>query len=107
VANTTYTRLPQLRNHDSHTKCQQLKTKNSIAQIHLTKLQIDGDTKRTWMFQVKALLTFIRKLVALRGVQIRSETDPIGFVRISEPKYSFRIGLIKLFHSRIGLRYPK
>ena len=39
-----------------------------------------------------------------RGVQIRSETDPnpIGFVRISEPKYSFRIGLIKLFRGRIG-----
>ena len=44
-----------------------------------------------------------------RGVQIRnrSESDPIGFVQISEPKYSYRIGLIKLFRSRIGLRYPK
>jgi hypothetical protein len=37
-----------------------------------------------------------------RGVQIRSESDPIGFVRISEQKYTFRIGLIKLFCSRIG-----
>jgi hypothetical protein len=35
-----------------------------------------------------------------RGVQIRS--NPIGFVRISEQKYTFRIGLIKLFRSRIG-----
>ena len=32
----------------------------------------------------------------------KSESDPIGFVRISEPKYSYRIGLIKLFRSRIG-----
>jgi hypothetical protein len=33
-------------------------------------------------------------LVGIRGVQIRSqsESDPIGFVRISEQKYSFRIG---------------
>jgi hypothetical protein len=37
----------------------------------------------------------------------KSDPNPIGFVRISEPKYSFRIGLIKLFRSRIGLRYPK
>jgi hypothetical protein len=37
-----------------------------------------------------------------RGVQIRSESDPIGFVRISEQKYTFRIGLIKLFRSWIG-----
>jgi hypothetical protein len=36
------------------------------------------------------------------GVQIR-----IGFVRISEQKYTYRIGLIKLFRSRIGLRYSK
>ena len=31
-------------------------------------------------------------LVGIRGVQIRSESDPIGFVRISEQKFSFRIG---------------
>jgi hypothetical protein len=43
-----------------------------------------------------------RTVIASRGVQIRSESDPIGFVRISEPKYSFRIGSIKLFRSRIG-----
>jgi hypothetical protein len=30
--------------------------------------------------------------ISTRDVQIRSESDPIGFVRISEPKYSFRIG---------------
>jgi hypothetical protein len=41
-------------------------------------------------------------VVAIRGVQIRSESDPIGFVRISEQKYTYRIGLIKLFRSRIG-----
>jgi hypothetical protein len=29
--------------------------KNSIAQIHLRKLQIDGDAKRTWTFRAKAL----------------------------------------------------
>jgi hypothetical protein len=46
-------------------------------------------------------------VVCSRGVQIRSESDPIGFVRISEPKYSYRIGLIKLIRNRIGLRYPK
>jgi hypothetical protein len=40
-------------------------------------------------------------------VQIRSKSDPIGFVRISEQKYTFLIGLIKLFRSRIGLRYSK
>jgi hypothetical protein len=28
--------------------------------------------------------------------------NPIGFVRISEQKYTYRIGLIKLFRSRIG-----
>jgi hypothetical protein len=37
-----------------------------------------------------------------RGVQIRSESGPIGFVRISEQKYTYRIALIKLFRSRIG-----
>jgi hypothetical protein len=35
-----------------------------------------------------------------RGVQIRSETDPIR--SDFGTKYSFRIGLIKLFRSRIG-----
>jgi hypothetical protein len=32
----------------------------------------------------------------------KSDPNPIGIVRISEPKYKFRIGLIKLFRSRIG-----
>jgi hypothetical protein len=34
----------------------------------------------------------------------KSESDPIGFVRILEQKYTYRIGLVKLFRSRIGLR---
>jgi hypothetical protein len=55
----------------------------------------------THSIDVKGCFKF-GKVVRIRGVQIRSETDPIGFVRISEPKYSFRIGLIKLFRSRIG-----
>jgi hypothetical protein len=32
----------------------------------------------------------------------KSDPNPIGFVRISEQKYTFQIGLIKLFRSRIG-----
>jgi hypothetical protein len=31
-----------------------------------------------------------------------SDPNPIGFVRILEPKYKFRIGLNKMFRSRIG-----
>jgi hypothetical protein len=35
------------------------------------------------------------------------KSDPIAFAWISEQKYTFRIGLIKLIRSRIGLRYSK
>ena len=84
---------------------------NSPLRVKLDGPHIDGPQNHLWIFDVRIQVKYyscnscscmhLGNSTLLLEV-CKSDPNPIQFVRISEQKYTFRIGLIKLFRSRIG-----